>query len=128
MASHHPQAMDLRQTLVRSCAEEGIGPRAVPLHHTTIRAYQVSGGRTYGINETWHSLADAVAGVPIVRLLNHKDSVIFREEGARGVRMHVYRVKQKSRARYVVRDHIQRAVRDLYLEEVCAFDGGVIAA
>lgn len=101
-------------------------PRAVPLHLTTFRAFQVSDGRTYAINETWHALADALAGVVIVRALNHKDSLVIREEGPRGIRIHIYRVKQRSRARYVHKDHLTRAVRDLYLEAVCSFDGAVV--
>jgi hypothetical protein len=125
MASHHQP--DLRQALIRSLAEDGGAVRAVPFHRTTVRAFQVSEGRTYGINETWHSLADAVAGVPIVRALNHKDSLVLREESERGIRIHVYRVKQRSQARYVHRNHVTRAVRDLYLDHVCSFDGGVIA-
>jgi hypothetical protein len=119
--------VNLRQQLIRSVAEECGGPRAVPLHRTKCRAFQVVEGRTYAINEEWHSLEDALAGVVIVRALDHKDSLIVREESERGIRIHVYRVKQKSRARYVHRDHITRSVRDLYLDPVCSFDGGVIA-
>lgn len=123
-----PSDPDLRQQLIRSVAEECGGPTVVPFHRSTFRAFQVSeSGITYAINETWYSLANTLAGVPIVRLLSHKDSLIVREESDRGVRIHVYRVKQKSRARYVHRDHITRAVRDLYLDPVCSFDGGVIA-
>lgn len=126
MPPHNQPAMPLRQALTRSVAGECGGPRAVPLHQSRFRAFQVADGRTYAINETWHSLSDALAGVPIVRLLDHKDSLVIREEGPRGVRIHVYRVRQKSRARYVHKDHITRAVRDLYLDPVCSFDGGVI--
>lgn len=122
-------APDLRQQLIRSVAEECGSVRI--LHRSTFRAFRVTEGAimggTHAINETWHSLADAVAGVPICGGLNHKDSLVIREESERGIRIHVYRVKQKSKARYVHRDHITRAVRDLYLEHQCSFDGGVIA-
>jgi hypothetical protein len=115
----------LRQDLTRSVAAEFGAVR--PLHHTTVRAHRISeSGVAYGVNETWHSLADALAGLPIVTALNHKEHVILREEGPRGIRIHVYRVKQRSRARYVHREHVTRAVRDLYLDPVCNFDGGIV--
>lgn len=121
-----PHNLPLRAALTRSLAEDGFAPRAVPFHRTTVRAFQVSEGRTYGVNDTWTSVEDALAGLPIVRSLHHKDHVLLREESERGVRIHVYVVRQKSQRRYVHRDHITRAVRDLYLEEVTSFDAGVL--
>jgi hypothetical protein len=115
----------LRQQFIRSLAEEGCGPRVVPFALTTFRAFQVCDGRTYPIDKVWTSLEEALAEAPAERLLAHKDSLVVREEGERGVRIHVYRVKQKARPRYVHQNHVTRAVRDLYLDPVCTFDGGV---
>jgi hypothetical protein len=41
--------------------------------------------------------------------------------------LHIYSIKQKSKARYVHRDHVTRAVRDLYPAHVCTIDGSVLA-
>lgn len=128
----HITTMPLRQALVRSCAEEGIGPRAVPLTHVSFDAFKVpeAGGaspRTYALGSIdAPALDDALNGALAKFALFHKDTLLIRETSERGVRVHVYSIKRKSAARYVHRNHVTRAVHDLYASPVCTMDLDVI--
>jgi hypothetical protein len=115
----------LRQALTRSCAEEGYGPRAVPLVQRRFEAFQISeSGRTYPIDGLHAaSLEEAKTQAITLRALSHKQHLLIREDGTR---IHVFAVRQKSTPRYVHDRHVTRAVRDLYLDLVCSFDGGVL--
>lgn len=119
---------ELRQDLIRSVAAECGAARAVRFTLTSFASFQVSeAGRTYrhGFLEAG-TLDEAVVEALTKKLFSHKDTLVIREEVERGIRIHVYQIKQKSKARYVFQDHVQRAVRDLYPAHVCTIDGSVL--
>jgi hypothetical protein len=96
---------------------------------TEYAAFQISDdtGRTYEIEGLIAgSLDEAMTQAVTLRAFQHKDHLAIRETGERGVKVHLFAVKRKSTARYVHRDHVTRAVRDLYLAPVCTIDGGAI--
>lgn len=107
-------------------------PRAVPYSPTTYAAFRISeSGRTYAVEIDGYLLPTVEAArdaALIAQAFAHKDHLLIREEGDRGVKMHLFAIKQKSTPRYVHRDHVTRAVRDLYAAPVCSFDAGVIGA
>jgi hypothetical protein len=124
MASHH-QALPLRQALVRSCAEEGLGARAVRLQPRTFYPFRVvENGRTLPLVVDCASLDEAVEGAKVHCF--HKEHLLIREVGEGCDKFHIYAIKQKSTPRYVHRDHVTRAVRDLYAAKVCTFDAGML--
>jgi hypothetical protein len=57
---------------------------------------------------------------------DHKQHLLIRELGDRGVRLHLFAIKKKAAPRYVWQGHEQKRVHDLYAAEVCSFDGGVV--
>lgn len=126
---------DLRQQLVRSIADEGSHIRLVPHRTVSFAAFQVSNiganasaWRTYDVGElAAATLPDALNEALTRKLFDHKDHLLIRETGERGVKLHLYAIKQKSRPRYVLKDHVTRAVRDLYPAHLCTIDGGIFA-
>jgi hypothetical protein len=106
-----------------------VAQHAEPYIETTYAAFQISDdtGRTYAIDGLdAGSLDEAMTQAVTLRAFQHKDHLAIRETGARGVKVHLFAVKRKSTARYVHREHVTRAVRDLYLAPVCTIDGAAI--
>lgn len=126
---------DTRQQLLRSIAETGDHIRAAHYAETTYSAFQVGddeGGkypqRTYTHGEMLStSLDEAVTEALTRKLYDHKDHLVIREVGPRGVKLHVFAIKKKSTPRYVHKDHDTRRVHDLYAARLCTIDGGVLA-
>jgi hypothetical protein len=57
----------------------------------------------------------------------HKERLVIRETDRDGaVKLHVYAIRQSSKARPVYRDYQTTMVRDLYAEPVCSIDGAVL--
>jgi hypothetical protein len=146
MASHH-QALPLRQALVRSCAEEGLGARAVPLVSSRFVAHRIGAGlsdttetpqgfRTHNPVELAGSTVDEALTDALMKLpLMHKDRLLIREIGHHTSRLyagerkdllHVYSIMRKSSPRYVYRDHVPERVHDLYAALVCIVDAGAL--
>lgn len=123
--------MTLQQDLIRSLAEEGMTPRLVKYSETTFAAFQIAPdvGKTYAHGELEATgLNDAVNEALTRNLFDHKDHLLIREVGPKGVKLHLYAIKRKSAPRYVHRDHVTRRVNDLYAALVCSIDGGVLRA
>lgn len=119
----------LRQNLLRSIAAEGGHVRAIRYSETTYSAFQVSSDpeRTYTHGEMLAtSLDEAVTEALTRKLFDHKDHLLIREEGPRGVKLHLYAIKKKSQGRWVYEGHVPRKVHDLYPAKVCVIDGGVL--
>ena len=75
-----------------------------------------------------HSLDDALATVLTSgQSIEHKDHLLIRETGARGVQCHLFAVKRQAAPIYVWRDHQQVREHRLYAAPVCVIDGGVVA-
>jgi hypothetical protein len=114
---------------IRSVAETGDHIRAVRYTETTYSAFQVGGDveRTYTHGEMLScTLDEAVTEALTRKLFDHKDHLLIREEGPKGVKLHLYAIKRKSQARYVHQDHVTRRVHDLYPAHVCTIDGAVL--
>lgn len=83
--------------------------------------------RTYPLGEIGQpaTLDEALtAALTCGKALYQKDRLIIRETFDDGrVTVHVYAIKQRSRPDYVHVDHVTRAVKRLYAEHVCSFDG-----
>jgi hypothetical protein len=126
MTSHH---QPLCQQLIRSVAEESGGPRAVPYSAVSFEAFQVAeNGRTYPVEGIIAStVADAVTQAVTLRAFSHKQHLLVRESGEQGSKLHIFAIKKKSAPRYVHKDHVSRAVRDLYAAPVCVIDGDLLA-
>lgn len=131
---------DLRQQLIRSCVDDGATPRAVPFSTTTFHAFRVCqgysgaketplGGRTYDYGRLdATTLEDALTEALSGKVIDHKEHLVIQEISERGIRLHVFAVKKKSTPRYVHRDHVTRAVRDLYADPICTLDGALLRA
>jgi hypothetical protein len=92
----------------------------------SVYAYRISeSGRTYPVIVDCNSLEQAVDGAKIQCF--HKEHLLIREVGNGRDRLHIYAIRQKSTPRYVHKDHVTRAVRDLYAAPVCSFDGAMLA-
>jgi hypothetical protein len=124
MPSHH-QAMPLRQALVRSCAEEGIGPRAVPFSDRRFYVYRVVDGRTYPLVVDCRSLEEAVEGGK-VRCF-HKEQLVVREVASGTDRIHVFQIKKRSAPTYVYRNHDYQRQDRLFAAPVCVIDMRMLA-
>ena len=106
---------------------ELVEPRAVPFSPTTFHAFKVCEDRTYTLGEIdARTLEEARNGAVTRWALFHKDHLLIRESGERGVRLHLFAVKRKSAPRYVWENHAQKRVFDLYAAPVCTIDGGAL--
>lgn len=103
--------------------------QAAPYSPVTYAAFQISdSGRTYALGElAAGSLAEALNEVVSQFALSHKQHLLVREGGERGVKLHLFAIRKKSNPRYVYKDHVSRAVYDLYAAPVCTMDGSVLA-
>lgn len=103
-------------------------PRAVPFSAVTFAAFKVSEtGRTYPLGDIdVGSLKNALNVALGSFALHHKEHLLLRETSDEGVKVHLFAIRKKSAARYVHRDHVTRAVHDLYAAPVCSFDVGVV--
>lgn len=106
---------------------------------TTFEAYSVSERhkpafnpdlpwqRTVKLGEINAATVDEAVNAALAsHALLHKEHLVIREEGPRGVRIHLFAIKRRSAARFVWQDHRQVRVHDLYAELVCEIDGGVL--
>jgi hypothetical protein len=131
----------LRQSLIRSCAEEGIRPAAVPYSATSYHAFRVCqghsghhdtplGGRTYDYGRVEADTLDGAltAALSLPQVIDHKEHLVIQEISERGVKLHVYAIKRKAAPRYVHKDHVTRRVHDLYAAPVCSIDGNLLRA
>lgn len=113
-------------------------PAAVPYCATTFDAFRVGNvgdarrpkWRTYEVSLAGFLLPDVEAAKSAALLassFDHKDQLIIRETGDRGVQLHVFSIRRKSQPRYVHQDHVTRRVHHLYADPLCVVDGGVLA-
>lgn len=107
-------------------------PEAVPFSTTTFEAFKVDDSYATGKSHTYrlgrlseHSLRQALNEALARYALYHKDHLILRETGDDGVKLRIFAIRKKSSARYVHKDHVTRAVHDLYADPVCVIDGEV---
>lgn len=108
--------------------------RAVPYVATEFAAFRIadmgkgSAQRTYAVELADYpsSVADAANAALTAQAFAHKDHLLVRESGERGVKLHIFAVRQRSAARTVYDRHVSRQVRDLYLDPVCTIDGGAL--
>jgi hypothetical protein len=123
-----PPAIPLRAALIRSCAQEGFGPRAIPYQAVIYSAFRVSeSGRTYALDALQAgSLEEALSEALTQQAFHHKEHILVRVSGDDGVKLHLFAVKKKSTPRYVHKDHVSRRVHDLYAAPVCSIDGSVL--
>jgi hypothetical protein len=122
--------LPLRQALTRSVSEECGGPKAVAFNTTTFDAFKASEGmdRTYKLGRLDAvDLREALNETLTRFSLYHKDTLIVRETGEKGTRLRIFAIRKKSTPRYVHKDHVTRAVHDLYADPVCVIDGDVLA-
>lgn len=104
-------------------------PRVVRFRTSEFHGFRVcDNGRTYELGRLdADSLEDALTAALTGRqVLNHKEHVCIRETGQDGVKLHLFAVKRRSAPRYVHKNHVTRAVHDLYAAPVCSFDGGIV--
>jgi hypothetical protein len=130
--------MPLRQALTRSCAQEGLGPRAVVYTMTTFHAFHITqgmkglkevalGGRTYDCGRlNAGTLEEALNEALSSKLISHKETLVLQEIGERGVKLHLFAIRRRSQPRYVHKDHVSRRVHDLYPEPVCTLDADLL--
>lgn len=74
------------------------------------------------------SLDAALAEALVVLPLMHKDMLAIREDTTEGAPLFLYQVKRKSQPRWVHKDHVTRAVHDLYAAPVCMLPAEVLGA
>jgi hypothetical protein len=97
---------------------------------TTFDAFRIcEGGRTYPLGKVGAATLDEALAAVLTgsQVILHKEHVLIREDGPRGVRMHLFAVKRQAAPVYVWRDHVQVREHRLYAAPVCQFDAGVIA-
>src|SRR5690349_9558849 len=110
--------------------------RAVPYVATEYAAFRIADmgkgfkQRTYAIELKGYpsSLDEAANAALSAQAFAHKDHLLIRETGEKGVTLHLFAVKRKSAGRPVYRDYVTRTVHDLYLAPVVMIDGGVLGA
>ena len=113
-------------------------PRALRYAHTSFRAFKVSqgshrgketplGGRTYDLGVIAADTLDEALNEALARGgVAHKEHLVIQESGERGIRLHLFAIRKKSAPRWVMKDHVQRAVYDLYASPMCTVDGGIL--
>jgi hypothetical protein len=118
-----------RQDLIRSVAQECGPVRAVAYHPTTYSAFQISeGGKTYSLEPLdARTLQEALGEALSQVVFSHKQHLLIRTNGVDGVKLSLFAIKRKSKARYVFKDHQTTRVHDLYAAPVTTIDAGVIA-
>lgn len=133
-----PHNLPLRQALTRSCAQEGLGPRAVVYTTTTFHAFHITqgmagmkevplGGRTYDCGRlNAGTLEEALSEALSSKLISHKETLVLQEIGDRGIKLHVFTVKRKATPRYEYRNYVQHRVHDLYAAPVCTLDADLL--
>lgn len=111
-------------------------PAAVPYSPTRFDAFRIADmgkgnpQRTYKVDIEGYLLPTVEAARDAALLgqaFAHKDHLIIRETGERGVKLHVFAIKRKSTPTYVWEGHVQKRVNRLYADPVCTIDGGVLA-
>lgn len=122
---------DLRTALVESIAAEDA--RAVPYSATRYEVFKVAdpGGpfpqRTYARGDVKaQSLDEAVTEALLGTAFSHKDFLLVRETGDRGMKLHLYSIKKRSAPTYAFRDHAYHREHRLYAAHVCSIDGGIL--
>lgn len=101
--------------------------RATPFQVTRYDAFKITEGRTYRLGELdAGSLGEAMNAAVGQFAMFHKDHLLIRETGEGGTRLHLFAIKRKTNARYVHKNHVTRAVHDLYAAPVCTIDGDII--
>lgn len=109
--------------------QAAIEPQTRPYSPTSYSAFRICGGRTYAVDIDGYCLTTVEAARDAALLgqaFAHKDHLLIQERGDRGIKLHLFAIKKKSAARWVTKDHVTRAVYDLYADPVCSIDGGVI--
>jgi hypothetical protein len=101
--------------------------RAARFSAIDFAAFKVSEtGRTYELGPVDASnVPDAVNAALGQFVLHHKEHLLIRETSERGSTLHIYSIRRKSAPRWVHKDHVPRAVHDLYADAVCSIDGNV---
>lgn len=110
-----------------------VEPRAVPYAATKFDAFKVdnsyasSKASTYSLGSLSETSLRPALNEALSRFaLYHKDHLILRETGEQGVKLRLFAIRKKSAARYVHKDHVTRAVHDLYADPVCVIDGALL--
>lgn len=121
--------MSALHPLFQEIVEAHGAPTAVPFNTVTFDAFKVSesgddtGGRTYRLGAlTEATLRGALNEALAQFALYHKDHLVLRETSEHGVKLRLFTIRKKSAARYIHKDHVTRAVRDLYADPVCVID------
>lgn len=100
-------------------------PRAARFTATTFAAFRISEGRTYSLGQVaGKSVDEALNGTLASKFADHKDHLLIRETGEKGVRLHLFAVRRKSQPTYVWEGHVQKRVHRLYADPVVMIDGG----
>lgn len=122
--------MPLKQALIRSCAEEGLRPRAVAFDPDA-RAYEAFSLSKYGTRLLEPlgaaSLKEALAETTSRWSWDRGDRLGIRELGGKIDRLHVYAVRRKSQGIQTwSRNHIPVTSHDRWLDHICTIDLNII--
>ena len=102
--------------------------RARPYAATTFTAFRVTeSNRAHAValHLAHRSLDEALNEALTRTLLCHKETLVIRETGEGGDKLHLYRIRQRA-PQWVYRGHEKVREQALYAEKQCEIDAGVL--